>query len=151
MTPAALQSATGMETVASEVCTDAVDTLPSLDAQAQAVFAIYSGSGAAPALMGYVSGGWTNIVCAAGADTLTNAWFTRHLDFAAVSNVRYVRFSVKPAAASSATAIADSGGTLVLSAAPLYTGDTYLDGGALKIPATWTNKVKTHVSGKSVR
>ena len=41
--------------------------------------------------------------------------------------------------------------TLTLSAAPAYTGDTYLDGGALKIPATWTNQVKTHVAGMSVR
>jgi len=111
LTPAALQSATGMETVASEVCTDAVDELPSMDAQTQAAFTIYSDNGAAPALMGYVSGGWTNLVYAAGADTLTNAWFTLYLDFATVSNVRYVRFSVKPAAAASATVLADSEGT----------------------------------------
>ena len=111
LTPALLQSATGLETVASEVCTDTVDALPSLDAQAQAAFTIYSDGVAAPALMGYVSGGWTNLVYAAGADTLTNAWFTLFLDFATVSNVRYVRFSVKPAAASSATILADSEGT----------------------------------------
>ena len=42
-------------------------------------------------------------------------------------------------------------GTLVLSAAPLYTGDTYLDGGVLKIPTSADVKVKTHVEGKSVR
>ena len=42
-------------------------------------------------------------------------------------------------------------GTLTLAAAPAYTGDTYLDGGTLKIPATAGVKVKTHVEGMSVR
>jgi autotransporter-associated beta strand protein len=44
-------------------------------------------------------------------------------------------------------------GTLVLSAAPLYTGDTYLDtvGGTLKIPAAAGVRVKTHVENKAVR
>ena len=42
-------------------------------------------------------------------------------------------------------------GTLTLTAAPLYTGDTYLDGGELKIPTTWTGRVKTNVDGMSVR
>ena len=42
-------------------------------------------------------------------------------------------------------------GTLVLSAAPLYTGDTYLDGGTLKIPTSAGVTVKTHVEGMTVR
>lgn len=41
-------------------------------------------------------------------------------------------------------------GTLTLGAAPLYPGDTYLDGGTLKIPAAADVAVKTHVSGKKV-
>ena len=42
-------------------------------------------------------------------------------------------------------------GTLVLKETPAYTGDTYLDGGTLKIPASASKTVKTHVAGKSVR
>ena len=42
-------------------------------------------------------------------------------------------------------------GILVLGAAPLYSGDTYLDGGTLKIPAAAGVSVKTHVAGKSVK
>lgn len=41
-------------------------------------------------------------------------------------------------------------GTLTLSQKPLYTGDTYLDGGTLKIVDTWDGKVRTHEKGKSV-
>ena len=41
-------------------------------------------------------------------------------------------------------------GTLTLKAEPHYTGDTYLDGGMLKIPASANKTVKTHVGGKSV-
>ena len=41
-------------------------------------------------------------------------------------------------------------GTLTLAATPLYTGDTYLEGGTLKIPTSANIKVKTHVNGKSV-
>ena len=55
------------------------------------------------------------------------------------------------------TALADSNegglvkkgeGTLTLTAAPLYTGTTYLDGGVLKMPVA--KRVKTHVEGKRV-
>jgi autotransporter-associated beta strand protein len=42
-------------------------------------------------------------------------------------------------------------GTLTLAAAPLYAGDTYLDGGTLKIPVGANIKVKTNVEGMSVR
>ena len=42
-------------------------------------------------------------------------------------------------------------GTLVLSAKPLYTGDTYLDGGKLLTPRDVNLPVKTHVPEKSVR
>ena len=41
-------------------------------------------------------------------------------------------------------------GTLTLAATPLYTGDTYLEDGTLKIPTSANIKVKTHVNGKSV-
>ena len=109
-TPAALASATGMETLTFDVCTEAVDELQAQDAQTQAAFTIYSDDGITHALKGYVDGGWTNLEYAAGADTLTNAWFTLCLDFATVSSVRYVRFSVKPAAAASATVLTDSEG-----------------------------------------
>ena len=109
-TPAALASATGMETLTFDVCTEAVDELQAQDAQTQAAFTIYSDDGITHALKGYVDGGWTNLEYAAGADTLTNAWFTLYLDFATVSSVRYVRFSVKPAAAASATVLTDSEG-----------------------------------------
>lgn len=110
-TPAALSPATGMETLTFDVCTEAVDELQAQDAQTQAAFTIYSDDGITHALKGYVDGGWTNLEYAAGADTLTNAWFTLYLDFATVSSVRYVRFSVKPAAAASATVLTDSEGT----------------------------------------
>ncbi|MBR5549206.1 MAG: hypothetical protein IKU71_05710 [Kiritimatiellae bacterium] len=110
-TPAALASATGMETLTFDVCTEAVDELLTPDAQPQAAFTIYSDDGVTYVLKGYVDGGWTNLEYAAGADTLTNVWFTLYLDFATVSSVRYVRFSVKPAAAASATVLTDSEGT----------------------------------------
>ena len=42
-------------------------------------------------------------------------------------------------------------GTLTLKEVPAYTGDTYLEGGKLKIPTTWTGRVKTNVDGMSVR
>ena len=110
-TPAVLVSATGMETLSFDVCTEAVDELLTPDAQTQAAFTIYSDDGVTYALKGYVAGGWTNLEYTAGADTLTNVWLTLYLDFATVSSVRYVRFSVKPAAAASATVLTDSEGT----------------------------------------
>lgn len=42
-------------------------------------------------------------------------------------------------------------GTLTLEQAPEYKGDTYLDGGTLKIPAAAGVRVKTHVENKAVR
>lgn len=110
-TPAVIVSATGMETLSFDVCTEAVDELPTPDAQTQAAFTIYSDDGVTFALKGYVAGGWTNLEYTAGADTLTNVWLTLYLDFATVSSVRYVRFSVKPAAAASVTVLTDSEGT----------------------------------------
>ena len=42
-------------------------------------------------------------------------------------------------------------GTLMLEKKPLYTADTVLNGGTLKIPAAAGVSVKTHVEGKSVK
>ena len=56
-----------------------------------------------------------------------------------------------------ATALADSNtdglvkkgaGTLMLEDMPLYSGKTYLDDGALKVPQAWARRVHTHVPGK---
>jgi len=113
-TPAALATATGMATVTVDVKTIAVDTLPTPEGGAQGAFAIYSPDGEAHSLAAYVSDGtagvWTNLVYAAGADTLTNAWFALTLDFATVSNVRYVRYSITPPAGS-LTILADTADT----------------------------------------
>ena len=113
-TPAALATATGMATVTVDVKTIAVDTLPTPEGGAQGAFAIYSPDGEAHSLAAYVSDGtagvWTNLVYAAGADTLTNAWFALTLDFATVSNVRYVRYSLTPPNGS-LTVLEDAAGT----------------------------------------
>lgn len=112
-TPAVLATATGMATVTVDVKTIAVDTLPTPEGGAQGAFAIYSPDGEAHSLAAYVSDGtagvWTNLVYASAAD-LTNVWFTLTLDFATVSNVRYVRYSITPSAGS-LTILADSEGT----------------------------------------
>jgi len=112
-TPAALASATGMETVSIDVNTVPVDTLSAPEGGVQAAFAIYSPDGVSHSLAAYVSDGasavWTNLVYANAAD-LTNAWFTLTMDFATVSNVRYVRYSITPPAGS-LTVLADSEGT----------------------------------------
>ena len=112
-TPAALASATGMETVSVEVNTVSVPTLTDPEGDAQTAFAIYSPDGEAHSLAAYVSDGtspvWTNFVYASAAG-LTNAWFTLTLDFATVDNVRYVRYSITPPAGS-LTVLADSEGT----------------------------------------
>ena len=112
-TPAALATATGMATVAVDVKTIAVDTLPTPKGGAQGAFAIYSPDGEAHSLAAYVSDGtagvWTNLVYASAAN-LTNVWFTLTLDFATVENVRYVRYSITPSAGS-LTILADTAGT----------------------------------------
>ena len=112
-TPAALASATGMETVSINVNTVPVDTLPAPEGGAQGAFAIYSTNGVDHSLAAYVSDGttgvWTNLVYANAAD-LTNVWFTLTMDFATVSNVRYVRYSITPPAGS-LTVLADTEGT----------------------------------------
>ena len=118
-TPAALASATGMETVTFNVQTIAIDELTDPGSDAQAAFAIYSADGVAHSLVGYVAGGWTNFTYASAAD-LTNAWFTLYTDFATVGNVRYVRYSIKPGA--EVIVLGDSEGTTWFpSAAPSAT------------------------------
>ena len=113
-TPVALAPATGMETVSIEVNTIPVAELPEPEGGAQGAFAIYSTNGVDHSLAAYVSDGtfavWTNLVYVAGADTLTNVWFTLTMDFATVSNVRYVRYSITPPSGS-LTVLADSEGT----------------------------------------
>ena len=112
-TPAVLASATGMETVSVNVNTVPVDTLTDPEGGAQGAFAIYSANGVDHSLAAYVSDGttgvWTNLVYANAAD-LTNVWFTLTMDFATVSNVRYVRYSITPPAGS-LTVLADTAGT----------------------------------------
>ena len=112
-TPAALASATGMETLSFDVFTSSVDELPTPSGGAQGAFAIYSADGTAYSIAAYVSDGtspvWTNLVYASAAD-LTNVWFTVTMDFATVSNVRYVRYSITPPSGS-LTVLADSEGT----------------------------------------
>ena len=118
-TPAALASATGMETVTFNVQTIAIDSLDDPGSDAQAAFAIYSADGVAHSLVGYVAGGWTNFTYASAAN-LTNAWFTLYTDFATVGNVRYVRYSIKPGA--EVIVLGDSEGTTWFpSAAPSAT------------------------------
>ena len=112
-TPAALAPATGMETMSIEVNTIPVAELPEPEGGAQGAFAIYSTNGVDHSLAAYVSDGtsavWTNLVYASAAD-LTNVWFTLTMDFATVSNVRYVRYSITPPAGS-LTVLADTEGT----------------------------------------
>ena len=118
-TPAALVSTTGMETVTFNIQTIAIDSLDDPGTDAQSAFAIYSADGVAHSLVGYVAGGWTNLVYASAAD-LTNAWFTLYTDFATVGNVRYVRYSIKPGA--EVIVLGDSEGTTWFpSAAPSAT------------------------------
>ena len=110
-TPAEL--ATAMATVTVDMKTIAVDTLPTPEGGAQGAFAIYSPDGEAHSFAAYVSDGtagvWTNLVYASAAN-LTNVWFTLTLDFATVSNVRYVRYSITPPAGS-LTILEDTEGT----------------------------------------
>ena len=113
-TPAALASATGMETVTFNVKTVPITSLSAPDGDTQAAFAILSTNGIDHSLAAYVSDGasavWTNLVYGAGADTLTNVWFSLVVDLATVSNVRYVRYSIVPPSGS-LTILADSEGT----------------------------------------
>ena len=113
--PTNLAVVSGMETSSFDVKSDAIDTLPEISGDAQAAFAVLD-DGTTVSAMGYVAGGWTNLEYAAGADTLTNVWFTLYLDFATVSNVRYVRFSVQPDSGSLAV-LADASGTTWFQAA----------------------------------
>ena len=112
-TPVALAPATGMETISIDMNTIPVAELSDPEGGAQAAFAIYSTNGVDHSLAAYVSDGtsavWTNLVYANAAD-LTNAWFTLTLDFATVSNVRYVRYSITPPAGS-LIVLADTAGT----------------------------------------
>ena len=107
--PAALTSPTDYETVSFEVKSDAFSTKPMPEGDVQGAFTLYD-DGSSVSAIGYVAGGWTNLEYSAGADTLTNVWFTAYLDFATVDNVRYVRYSVKPAEGSLAV-LEDSEGT----------------------------------------
>lgn len=111
--PTNLAAVSGMETSSFKIKSDAIDALPEIAGDAQAAFTIFD-DGTTVSAMGYVAGGWTNLVYA--ADALTNAWFTLYIDFATVSSVRYVRFSVKPDSGSRAV-LADINGTTWFQAA----------------------------------
>jgi autotransporter-associated beta strand protein len=115
-TPAPFAVTSGMETVSMEFKADAFDAdLPVLDADVQTAFTILDdGMGAVP--VGYVADGWTNLVYSGAMTDLTNAWFTLTVDFATVAGVRYVRYSVKPAAGAR-TILADASGTTWFQAA----------------------------------
>ena len=108
-TPAALAVTSGIETVSAEIKADAIDELPEIDADVQAAFTVYLDENNALSAQGWTAAGWTNLASAA-AGSLTNAWFTLYLDFAKEGGVRYVRYSVKPAAGA-LSVLADAGGT----------------------------------------
>ena len=112
--PTNLAAVSGMETSSFKIKSDAIDALPEIAGDAQAAFTIFD-DGTTVSAMGYVAGGWTNLVYE--ADALTNAWFTLYLDFATVSSVRYVRFSVKPDDSGALTVLADASGTTWFQAA----------------------------------
>ena len=108
-TPATLATASGYETVSVEIKADAVDALPAVDSDVQAAFTVLLDENDALSAQGWTTTGWTNLVYAA-TDDLTNAWFTLSVDLANVSGVRYVRYSVKPAAGT-LSALSDGAGT----------------------------------------
>ena len=96
-TPASLAVPSGMETVVAEFKADAIDSLPDLPETAQGGFTVYIDANDVLSAKGWTSAGWTTL-SSAPVDSLTNQWVTAYLDFATVDNVRYVRYSVKPAA-----------------------------------------------------
>ena len=108
-TPAPFSVTSGMETVVAEFKADAIDSLPELPGNVQGAFTVYIDENDLLSAKGWTSAGWTNLVYAS-VDGLTNAWVTAYLDFATVDNVRYVRYSVKPAAGS-LSVLSDSNGT----------------------------------------
>lgn len=108
-TPASLSTPSGMETVTAEVKIIPVDgELPVISAGAQGAFTLKVDGEGALTVHGQTSEGWTNLVYAAAQD-LTNGWVTVAMDFATVSNVRYVRYSVT--VGGSRTVLEDSDGT----------------------------------------
>ena len=107
-TPAALATTSGLETVSAEIKADAIDELPALGADVQGAFTVYLDGNDVLSAQGWTAAGWTNLVYAA-VGSLTNAWFTLSLDFAKEGGVRYVRYSVKPAAGALAV-LADADG-----------------------------------------
>ena len=109
LTPAPFSVTSGMETVVAEFKADAIDSLPELPGNVQGAFTVYIDANDELSAKGWTSTGWTNLVYASVAG-LTNAWVTAYLDFATVDNVRYVRYSVKPAAGS-LSVLSDSNGT----------------------------------------
>ena len=96
-TPAPFSVTSGMETVVAEFKADAIDSLPDLPETAQGGFTVYMDANDVLSAKGWTSTGWTTL-SSAQVDSLTNQWVTVYLDFATVNDVRYVRYSVKPAA-----------------------------------------------------
>lgn len=92
--PAPFSITSGYETVAVDIKTDPVYELPTLDNNVQGAFLIYMDGEENLSLQGYTDNGWTNLVGATASD-LTNVWMKVYTDYATVSNVRYVRYSVK--------------------------------------------------------
>ena len=107
--PAPFSITSGYETVAVDIKTDPVYELPTLDNSVQGAFLIYMDGEENLSLQGYTANDWTNLVGVA-ADGLTNVWMTVYTDYATVSNVRYVRYSVKPTSGA-LTILEDSVGT----------------------------------------
>ena len=98
-TPASFSVTSGMETVVAEFKADAIDELPELPGNVQGAFTVYIDANDVLSAKGWTSTGWTTLSSAsAPVDSLTNQWVTAYLDFATVNDVRYVRYSVKPAA-----------------------------------------------------
>ena len=107
-TPAPFSVTSGMETVVAEFKADAIDSLPDLPETAQGGFTVYMDANDVLSAKGWTSTGWTTL-SSAPVDSLTNQWVTVYLDFATVNNVRYVRYSVKPATGS-LSILTDEGG-----------------------------------------
>ena len=97
-TPSVLVSPTGYETVSAEVRATVMEELPELSG-VQTAFMVYDDETSVKPC-GYTATGWTNLVYSGAMSDLTNGWFEIYADFASISGIRCVRYSVKPSGGS---------------------------------------------------